>query len=288
VHYKDLKTDVEHEIRTTLVADCGGAASKTSKLLKSQFGVNVAKSGVRSGINYVSCLFEMPKDNTYKFIYYQPLPPKAFVGSFAIKIKDNMWSVSLVSMNDTKLPKNLEGFLNTLKENKLDIMYDFCSRGKPTCRPYAFFKEGSEYHHFEKLSSLEGLVVLGDALTNFNPLYGQGLSTAAEGILLLDTMLWHGFDSRTFSSKYQQELCYKVSIPYLIATASDLRYPKTTGGTRALNLLLPLLDKMLTRMLYAGSKNKYAHRAFCHVVHMTEGFMWRFFDPRLIWNILFP
>jgi len=89
-------------------------------------------------------------------------------------------------------------------------------------------------------------------------------------------MLWGGFDVQTFSVKFQKEMCYKVTVPYLIGSANDLRFPKTTGGARAILFILPLLDKFFSRMLYVGSKNKYVHQNFLHIVNMTE------------WKILFP
>lgn len=44
--------------------------------------------------------------------------------------------------------------------------------------------------HYEKLSKLpEGLVAIGDAVCAFNPIYGQGMTTAALEALTLDKCL---------------------------------------------------------------------------------------------------
>jgi len=141
----------------------------------------------------------------------------------------------------------------------------------------------------KKLSQLEGLIAIGDAFANFNPIYGQVIKLLLLLLFVLDKMLWEEKkDSKNFTQRFQQELSYKITVPYILAASSDMRFPKTTGGGKGLNWALPVIDRAFTKMLYAGSKNKYVHRNFLNVLHMTEGFLWRFFDPVFVWNIIFP
>ncbi len=54
-----------------------------------------------------------------------------------------------------------------------------------------FNKEGNLYTFYEDLN-MHGYIALGDSVCNFNPVYAQGITCAAEAVLLLDVLLRSG------------------------------------------------------------------------------------------------
>src|SRR5260370_26239985 len=81
----------------------------------------------------------------------------------------------------------------------------------------------------------EGFVILGDAVWNFNPVYGQGMSVAALEAKVLDVCLrdQQGQGTRNdlagFPQQFQQAIVKAVKVPWMLATGEDFRYPETEG-----------------------------------------------------------
>ena len=77
----------------------------------------------------------------------------------------------------------------------------------------------------------EGLAVLGDSHCSFNPIYGQGMTTAGLGALILGDCLraqrrsGHG-SIAGLSRRFQAELARATDDPWTMATGEDLRYPE--------------------------------------------------------------
>jgi hypothetical protein len=92
-----------------------------------------------------------------------------------------------------------------------------------------------------------GLLVLGDAVCCLNPVYGQGMTVAAQEALALRTTLDDGRapDARRFF----REIARIVAGPWGIATGGDLSFAQATGR-RSLNFRL--MSRYLAR-LQAGA-----------------------------------
>lgn len=147
-------------------------------------------------------------------------------------------------------------------------------------------KVGNEYSRFEKLH-LQGYVAVGDAVINFNPTYGQGMTTVAEGVLLLDTMLREKGYSSTFCNDFQSKLSVKLTIPWMMAVLNDLRFPETEGGDARLRFMLPVVGFFLDLITRKCVTNVYVYRQFLEILHMNEGFVWVLADPRFYYELFF-
>jgi 2-polyprenyl-6-methoxyphenol hydroxylase-like FAD-dependent oxidoreductase len=86
----------------------------------------------------------------------------------------------------------------------------------------------SSLKHFEKLDRyLEGYLVIGDAMGNFNPLYGQGITVAVLEAELLESLLRNGEDR--LARRYFAAAAQVLAEPWALATGSDLRFPGVEG-----------------------------------------------------------
>jgi 2-polyprenyl-6-methoxyphenol hydroxylase-like FAD-dependent oxidoreductase len=97
-------------------------------------------------------------------------------------------------------------------------------------------------HHYEGMRAFpEGLLVMGDAICSFNPIYGQGMTSSALQAQVLDCCLrerqtgdlsgmWRGFF---------RQVARVVDIPWQLAAGEDFRYPEVEGvrprGTALIN-----------------------------------------------------
>jgi 2-polyprenyl-6-methoxyphenol hydroxylase-like FAD-dependent oxidoreductase len=110
-----------------------------------------------------------------------------------------------------------------------------------------------------------GLVVIGDALCSFNPLFGQGVSVAALEAVALDRGLAH-LDLERAPDTYFRAAKQIVDDPWRLATLTDLIYPGVRGrrppGTR-------WLQWYLQQVLALTASHEGVYRRFLDVVHLT-------------------
>jgi 2-polyprenyl-6-methoxyphenol hydroxylase-like FAD-dependent oxidoreductase len=105
--------------------------------------------------------------------------------------------------------------------------------------------------HFDRAKELpENFLLLGDAVCAFNPVYGQGMTTAALGALTLRNTLRDDASLRGLSRRFQKRLGKVNKAPWLLATGEDYRYPGTKGHG-------------------AGLMTKFMHRYMNHVVELA-------------------
>jgi hypothetical protein len=92
---------------------------------------------------------------------------------------------------------------------------------------------GSERVHWERLTTLpRGLLLLGDAACHFNPIFGQGMSAAAQQALMLKdlvgTAACEADPLEWLQCRYFKKLAEVLDSPWSVAVA-DMIYPQTTG-----------------------------------------------------------
>lgn len=130
-------------------------------------------------------------------------------------------------------------------------------------------------HRYERLSrSPHNFVVTGDAACAFNPVYGQGMTTAALGAFWLGKALLDqrrrapGGDLTNFSLLFQRRLAKINAAPWLLATGEDYRFRETVGGkpTLATRLMHRYMDKVV--QLTTGNRN--VRRTLLEVFHMLK------------------
>src|SRR5262249_33677935 len=88
--------------------------------------------------------------------------------------------------------------------------------------------------HYERLAAFPvGLLVLGDAIASFNPLYGQGMSSAALQVQVLQDLLNERAQEkaplRGLASTFFAKAAEVVDGPWTLAANADFAYPKTRG-----------------------------------------------------------
>src|SRR5262249_17604143 len=104
--------------------------------------------------------------------------------------------------------------------------------------PVASFRSTvNRWRHLGRLSAWpSGLVALGDAVCTFNPVYGQGMSVATLGAVLLGQVLGKG--NGAVEHTFQRRLDRLLRDPWTMATGEDYRYPQTVGPPRARTALI--------------------------------------------------
>jgi 2-polyprenyl-6-methoxyphenol hydroxylase-like FAD-dependent oxidoreductase len=105
----------------------------------------------------------------------------------------------------------------------------------------------SQRRHMERLGRTPpGFLVLGDAICSFNPIYGQGMSSAAlQARALGEVIEHHGATAPTVAAAFYRRAAKVVDVPWKIAAGADFADPRTTGPKPAgTDLINRYLDKV--------------------------------------------
>jgi 2-polyprenyl-6-methoxyphenol hydroxylase-like FAD-dependent oxidoreductase len=140
----------------------------------------------------------------------------------------------------------------------------------------------SQRRHFEKLTRFpEGLLVCGDALCSFNPIYGQGMTTAASEAVVLDECLGAGLPG--VSQRFFYRASHLLDAPWTIAAGGDLAYPQVEGKRARSGRLVGLY---LTRLLSVAREDSRLNLAFQKVTNLIEPPA-SLFHPNIVLRVLF-
>jgi 2-polyprenyl-6-methoxyphenol hydroxylase-like FAD-dependent oxidoreductase len=138
--------------------------------------------------------------------------------------------------------------------------------------------------YYEKLDRFpDGLIVVGDAIASYNPIYGQGMSVAALHALVLHHTLAEN-DLGDLALQFFDEAEPVIDTAWLMAVGADFQFAQTTGPKPRGTGLMGWYLSRLTRK--AHSDRKLAERLFR--VIMMEKAPTSLFRPGVMGRVLKP
>jgi 2-polyprenyl-6-methoxyphenol hydroxylase-like FAD-dependent oxidoreductase len=111
--------------------------------------------------------------------------------------------------------------------------------------------------------------VLGDAFCSFNPIYGQGMTTAALAARTLDRCLAatpRPDAVRGFTARFHRQLARVIATPWLLATTEDFRSAAAVGPRPR---WAPLINWYTERIHRLTWHDRFVARRFLEVMHLT-------------------
>ncbi|MGH4009602.1 MAG: FAD-dependent oxidoreductase [Pseudonocardiaceae bacterium] len=136
----------------------------------------------------------------------------------------------------------------------------------PLDDPVPFRFPASVRQRYERLRHFPaGLLVIGDAVCSFNPIYGQGMTVAAMEAATLRDMLRGG--SPPAPRQYFRRIAKMIDTPWEIAVGADLAFPGVPGERTA---KVRMVNAYLPRLHAAASTDSSLGRAFVRVVGMVD------------------
>lgn len=179
----------------------------------------------------VYIVFRMTNEGGWKRLLLRATPPTNLRSAVILPVEDNRWVVTLGGSGRNYPPTDEACFLEFARTLPNSVCYEAIKRAEPLTPIHGFRRTENRLRHYERLDHMpDGLVVIGDAACAFNPVYGQGMTVAAQGALALDASLRerrvHGAEPDGMPARFQARLARVNRVPWMIATNADYLIPK--------------------------------------------------------------
>ena len=220
----------DESVMADFVVDATGRGSQSPIWLDRASFPKPKEEAVRVGLGYTTRIFRRAPDhlNGDLAVICPSAPPKRR-GGVALAMEGDRWMVTLFGMLGDHPPTDAGGFVAFAKTLPAPDIHQLVSTAEPISDPVPFRFPQSTRRHYEHVDRFpEGYLVFGDAFCSFNPIYGQGMSSAALQAAELQTCLAAG--DAGLAQRFFKAAATVVDAPWTMAVGGDLRYPEVDGA----------------------------------------------------------
>ncbi|MBW8738748.1 MAG: FAD-dependent monooxygenase [Streptomyces turgidiscabies] len=148
-------------------------------------------------------------------------------------IEQGRWMVTVSGTRGAEPPVTEEGFDAFLRTLRHPLLAGLVADLEPLTPVHSSRSTANRRLFYDRLTPWpDGLVVLGDALAAFNPIYGHGMSSAALSARELDRALDGQGLKPGLAQAVQRTVGEVVDVPWSLATSHDIRYPDCRSDTQ--------------------------------------------------------
>ncbi|MFJ6618962.1 NAD(P)/FAD-dependent oxidoreductase [Kitasatospora sp. NPDC091335] len=257
------------DIPAELVVDAAGRSTSVPKWLAGLGCRPVPEERVDAGVAYASRLFHRPAgaDLGERAAYLQTkAPDKARLGVL-LPVEGDRWIVSLAGMRGAEPAAGAEGFDEHLRRLRDPLLHEMLRDAEPAGPVRGFLPGASVRRHYER-GGPDGLVVVGDAASTFNPVYGQGVTVALFCARELRRCVKrHGGIGPAAARAARSAVAAASSIPWMISGTEDARFDATTGAPSG--ALVGIQHRFFDKVLAASTRDTAVTAAFHEVMSLV-------------------
>jgi flavin-dependent dehydrogenase len=216
-----------------LVVDASGRTAQTPKWLEDAGFTPPAETLVNGFGGYASRYVHIPEDawpSWWRLVAQLPLTRNT-KGAVVYPQDQDLYVVSLFGQARDYPPGDEGGFDAFLAQCELPMARQMVLRSEPMSAIRTSRATANRWRHFEDLADPPvGYVAVGDAASTFNPMNGQGISTACLGVRTLEhTLLNVDFDLEKLTPEFQARLAERMQYPWRQAIGFDFEFAATVG-----------------------------------------------------------
>jgi 2-polyprenyl-6-methoxyphenol hydroxylase-like FAD-dependent oxidoreductase len=210
-----------------VVVDATGRTSRTHHWLENHGYPTPPVDHVTVDLAYGTVTIERPVGETQAYLCAPDAPDTK--GGTAIPVENGGLLVTLFGMHGDHPPTDKDSYIEfagELASPELATLLKGREWISKDISRYPF--PSSQWRHYERLDRFPGgLVVTGDAIASFNPIYGQGMSAAALDALQLHHTIADGADN--IGLRFFERVESHIETIWRTAVGADFEFDETEG-----------------------------------------------------------
>jgi 2-polyprenyl-6-methoxyphenol hydroxylase-like FAD-dependent oxidoreductase len=207
----------------------------TESLLAAAGWPAVARTVIGIDLKYVSATFAIPEGCTEpKLVLTFPDWQSDTRTGVMVPVEGNRWKVAIGQRHEAAPPSDEAGFRELVRQLRTPTIHQAIGPARRLGDIQRFAFPESSWRHYERLDGFpRGLLPIGDAICRFNPIYGQGMTVAAQEALILRDLLRARNRQRDLLAGLGQAFIAAVQpvigAAWSMSAVPDLVHPLTRG-----------------------------------------------------------
>lgn len=280
-------SDAPFPVEADLVIDATGRGSRTPAWLEQAGFERAPERTVRIDIGYATRLYRRCPDDLADAdaIMISPTPPANRRIGVLFPLEGDRWICMLGGWHGDHAPTDTDGYLRFAADLGAPDIHRIIEHAEPISDISTHRFPASLRRYYERVRRFpEGLLIIGDAVSSFNPTYGQGMTSAVLQAAALDRRL-RGRGSRSLDGLwrlYFRDVARVVSIPWDVVSGEDFRFRETTGARPP---LVHLINRYVGQVQKASATDPVVFAAFLQVMNLQKAPP-SVFAPRVVWRVV--
>ena len=261
-------------LEADLVVDASGRGAPTLTLLDVMGWPRPQMTEIGVDITYATAVVEIPPNATseWKAVLTLPDPPYLALHAVLVPTEDDHWIIAIADHSATAWIETWEASLDASRSLITPTVYNALRYAQPPegIRHYRF--PVSTWKHFERLPRLpRGVLPVADSFCRFNPIHGQGMSSAAKQARLLQDVLSRAITEldpiATVQAEFMAQVASVLETPW---TNVDERRPRFPPDARRTARQFCGSARVRGRPFRAAVADPVVHRAMIEVAHLLQ------------------
>lgn len=266
-----------------LVVDASGRGSNLDRWLLHGGYAPPREERIGIDLMYASRLVRpaaRPRD--WKGLVVYPEPPLGKRAGIILPVEGGNWMVTLFGWLGEHPEPEERAFRDYAERLAQPDLAEALHGAEPLSEIATHRFPYSRWRHYEELQRFpQGLLPLGDSVCSLDPVFGQGMSVAAQGALALGEHL--GGDPEVAEPRsFLKVLARLIAAPWLLAGSEDFRFPQTEGRRPA---GMGLLQRYTGHVLKLTGSDPRVYAQFIRVLNLVAAPP-SLFRPQVLWPVI--
>jgi 2-polyprenyl-6-methoxyphenol hydroxylase-like FAD-dependent oxidoreductase len=272
----------EDDVAADLVVDATGRGSRTPAWLEQLGYERPAEERIAVRVGYASQTLHLDVPSPGRRFVIEGRRPGGETGVALFGCESGTWTFTVLGADQAFPDQPSREWMLRVAEQRLPAWaLEIVRTAEPLGGVAGHRHPASVRRRYDLLDRMpEGLVVVGDAVCAFNPIYGQGMSVAAEEALALRAALARG--RHDLARRTLAGAAAAITSAWELGAGSDLAYPEVEGDpTRAMRIV----NRYVNRVLTAAEQDPEVARRFMGVAGLVAPPS-AIFHPRVVASVV--